>query len=138
MAELLQQEEKQPVLEGNETIILVEDEVTILEMTTIMLQGQGYTVLAASTPGEAIDLAEKYADEIHLLMTDVVMPEMNGRDLARHLLLLHPGLKQLFMSGYTADIIAHHGVLGEGVNFIRKPFLMMELASKVREVLDQE
>jgi hypothetical protein len=58
--------------------------------------------------------------------------------LARHLLLLHPGLKQLFMSGYTADIIAHHGVLGEGVNFIRKPFLMMELASKVREVLDQE
>jgi CheY-like chemotaxis protein len=116
----------------------VEDEVTILEMTTIMLQSQGYTVLAAATPGEAIDLAVKYAGEIHLLMTDVVMPEMNGSDLARRLLLLRPGLKQLFMSGYTADIVAHHGVLEEGVNFIRKPFLMSDLASKVREVLDQE
>ncbi len=107
-------------------------------MTTIMLQNQGYTVLAAATPGEAIDLAEKHAGEIHLLMTDVIMPEMNGRDLARLLLLLRPGLKQLFMSGYTADVIAYHGVLNEGVNFIRKPFLMKELASKVREVLDQE
>jgi two-component system cell cycle sensor histidine kinase/response regulator CckA len=103
-----------------------------------MLQNQGYTVLAAATPGEAIDFAEKHAGEIHLLMTDVVMPEMNGRDLARLLILLRPGLKQLFMSGYTADIIAHHGVLEEGINFIPKPFLTKYLASKVREVLDQE
>ncbi len=76
-----------------------------------MLERQGYTVLAASTPGEAIRLAREHAGEIHLLMTDVVMPEMNGRDLAKNLLSLYPDLKRLFMSGYTADVIAHHGVL---------------------------
>ena len=103
-----------------------------------MLERQGYTVLAAGTPGEAIRLAQEHAGEIHLLMTDVVMPEMNGRDLAKNLLALTPHLKCLFMSGYTADVIAHHGVLDEGVQFIQKPFSTEDLAAKVRDALDAQ
>ena len=124
-----------PAATGHETILLVEDEPMILEMTTVMLKRQGYTVLPAAAPGEAIRLAREHAGEIHLLMTDVVMPEMNGRDLARNLLSLYPDLKRLFMSGYTANVIARHGVLNEGVHFIQKPFTMKDLAAKIRNVL---
>jgi signal transduction histidine kinase/ActR/RegA family two-component response regulator len=131
-------EAAKPAVTGHETILLVEDEPMILEMTTLMLTHQGYTVLPAVTPGEAIRLAREHAGEIHLLMTDVVMPEMNGRDLARNLLSLYPDLKRLFMSGYTANVIAHHGVLDEGVNFIQKPFTMQDLAAKIRNVLVDE
>lgn len=123
---------------GSEIILLVEDEPMILEMTTTMLKLQGYNVLPAATPGEAIRLAREHAGEIHLLMTDVVMPEMNGKDLAKNLLSLYPDLKRLFMSGYTANVIAHHGVLDEGVNFIQKPFSMDDLAAKIRDVLDRD
>jgi DNA-binding response OmpR family regulator len=115
----------------------VEDEPTILTLTTEVLERQGYTVLPASTPGEAIRLAGEHAGQIHLLMTDVVMPGMNGRDLARNLLSLYPTLKHLFMSGYTADVVAHHGIVDEGVNFLQKPFSIGDLAAKVREVLDR-
>jgi two-component system cell cycle sensor histidine kinase/response regulator CckA len=128
----------EPAARGHETILLVEDEPAILRLTTRLLEGQGYTVLAASTPSEAIRLARDHAGEIPLLITDVVMPEMNGRDLAKNLLSLHPDLKQLFTSGYTADVIAHNGVLDEGVHFIQKPFSTQDLAAKVREVLDGE
>ena len=121
---------------GHETILLVEDEPAILEVASMMLARQGYTVVEASTPGEAIRLATEHPGEIHLLMTDVVMPEMNGRDLARNILSLHPGVKCLFMSGYTANVIAHHSVLDEGVNFIQKPFSIKDLTDKVREALD--
>ena len=124
-----------PAARGHETILLVEDEPAILEMVTTMLEGQGYTVRAAVTPGEAIRLARENAGEIHLLMTDVVMPEMNGRELAKTLLSLYPDIKRLFMSGYTANVIAHHGVLDEGVYFIQKPFSIKELSAKVREAL---
>jgi PAS domain S-box-containing protein len=127
-----------PALRGQEAILLVEDDPAILELTTQMLEMQGYTVLAASTPGEAMRLAREHSGETHLLMTDVVMPEMNGRDLAKNLLSLYPHLKRLFMSGYTANVIAHHGVLDEGVHFIQKPFSMQGLAAKVREVLDSK
>ena len=120
---------------GSETVLLVEDEPMILQMVSLMLQRLGYKVLPAASPGEAIRLAEDHAGTIHLLMTDVIMPEMNGRDLAGKLLSLYPGLKRLFMSGYTANVIAHHGVLDEGVHFIQKPFSRNELAGKVREVL---
>jgi PAS domain S-box-containing protein len=120
---------------GGETVLLVEDEPTILNMTAKMLQRMGYNVLTASTPGEAMRLAEAHPGEIHLLMTDVVMPEMNGRDLAKNLLSIFSNIKRLFMSGYTADIIAHHGVLDPGVNFIQKPFSMQNLAAKLREAL---
>jgi PAS domain S-box-containing protein len=126
------------VAHGSETILLVEDEPAILRMAEMMLQRLGYLVLAAISPGAAIDLAEKHAGEIHLLMTDVVMPEMNGRDLARKLLSLYPDLKRLFMSGYTADVIAHQGVLDKGINFIRKPFSKKELEAKLREVLEKD
>lgn len=127
---------KEPVMGGQETILLVEDDAAILDMTMMMLEGMGYTVLAANSPDKAIRLAKEHAGEICLLMTDVIMPEMNGRDLAKNLLSLYPRLKYLFMSGYTADIIAQHGVLGAGVSFIQKPFSIQELAATVRKVLD--
>ena len=122
---------------AHETILLVEDDPTILKMTEMMLKQMGYDVLAANTPGEAVRLAEARSDQIHLLITDVIMPEMNGRDLARNLLAIHPGLKHLFMSGYTADVIAHRGVLDEGVHFIQKPFSKKDLAVRIREALEQ-
>jgi DNA-binding NtrC family response regulator len=121
-----------------ETVLIVEDEESILKMTQMMLERMGYKVLVAGTPGEAIALAREHAGEIRLLITDVVMPEMNGRDLAGNLLSLYPNLKRLFMSGYTANVIAHHGVLDEGVQFIQKPFAKQDLAIKVREVLDED
>jgi PAS domain S-box-containing protein len=123
---------------GHETVLLVEDEPGILAITTTILEHQGYTVLAASTPGEAIRLAHDHPGEIHLLITDVVMPEMNGRKLAERLMPLHSTLKLLFMSGYTANVIAPQGVLDEGVHFIQKPFSMKDFATKVREVLDRK
>ncbi|RPJ80342.1 MAG: response regulator, partial [Deltaproteobacteria bacterium] len=123
---------------GSETILLVEDESSILEVARIMLEKLGYTILTAGTPKEAIRLAGEFAGKIDLLITDVVMPEMNGRDLARQLRTLYPKLKQIFMSGYTANVIAHHGVLEEGVHFIQKPFSIKDLAAKVREALRPE
>jgi len=122
---------------GHETILLVEDEPAILKMTTKMLEKMGYVVLAVCTPGEAIRVARERKGEIHLLMTDVIMPEMNGRDLAKNLLSLYPNLSRLFMSGYTADVIAHHGVLDAGVHFIQKPFSLKDLAAKIRASLDK-
>jgi len=124
-----------PVTVGD-TILLVEDEPAILKMTTRMLEKIGYVVIAAGTPGEAIRLARANEGQIDLLMTDVVMPEMNGSELAANLMSNNPGIKHLFMSGYTADVIAHHGVLDEGVHFIQKPFAMKELKEKLREVLE--
>lgn len=128
----------EPAALGDETILLVEDEPMILEMTVKVLGGLGYTVLSATTPAEAIRLAREHANGIDLLLTDVILPEMNGLHLARNLASSYPGLKLLFMSGYTADAIAHHGVLDEGVHFIQKPFSTSTLAIKVREALDQE
>ena len=125
-----------PAPRGQETILLVEDELSILRITTIMLENLGYSVMKANSAKEAIQLVtERSTGEIHLLMTDVVMPEMNGRDLAEKLLLICPRLRTLFMSGYTSNAIAHHGVLDEGVNFIQKPFTLQDLATKVREAL---
>ena len=121
-----------------ETVLLVEDEPAILKMITRMLEREGYTVVAAGIPGEAIRLANEHGGDIHLLMSDVVMPEMNGRDLAKNILSLYPHIKCLFMSGYTANVIAYHGVLDEGVNFIQKPFSKGDLTVKVREVLDRD
>jgi two-component system, cell cycle sensor histidine kinase and response regulator CckA len=121
---------------GSEVVLLVEDEVMILKMSEKMLTGLGYYVLSAASPGEGLRLAREHAGDIHLLMTDVIMPEMNGRDLADHLLALYPGLKCLFMSGYPANVIADHGILDEGVSFIQKPFSFGELAAHVRAALD--
>lgn len=120
---------------GNETVLLVEDEPAILEMTGMMLHRLGYAVLSAGKPAEAIELARNHTGKIHLLITDVVMPEMNGRDLAQSIASLHPQIRRLFMSGYPADVIARQGVLDEGVLFIQKPFLMKDLAAKLREAI---
>src|SRR5665647_3221317 len=101
-----------------------------------MLQYLGYTVLAANGPSEALSLVSEHGRKIDLLLTDVIMPEMNGRDLAERLQINQPWVKRLFMSGYTADIIANQGVLDEGVYFIQKPFSHMSLGAKIRKVLD--
>jgi PAS domain S-box-containing protein len=124
-----------PESKGKETILLVEDEPSILKMATIMLQRMGYMVLPADSPKRALELAESYSEKIHLLITDVIMPEMNGRTLARQIISLHPDIKCLFMSGYTANVIAHHGVLEKGVYFIQKPFSREGLAGKIKEAL---
>jgi CheY-like chemotaxis protein len=125
----------EPAARGKGVILLVEDEPGILRITATMLEKAGYTVLPALTPGEAMRLARECRSEIDLLITDVILPEMNGRELARSVQALHPRIQRLFMSGYTADVVAHHGVIDAGVNFIQKPFLMTELAAKVREAL---
>ncbi len=127
----------EPVLKGREVILVVEDEPAILNMVKKMVENQGYTVLTAGSPGEAVRMSRDYDEEIDLLMTDVVLPEMNGQDLARDMLALYPHLKILFMSGYTADVITKQGVLDKGVHFIQKPFSLKELSIKVREALDQ-
>ncbi|HEY3444806.1 MAG TPA: PAS domain S-box protein [Myxococcales bacterium] len=123
------------VQRGHETILLVEDEPAILYAVKKMLERQGYVVLEAGGAAEALRAARGHDGEIDLLMTDVVMPDMNGRELARKLLPMRPELKLLFMSGYTADVIAPHGVLDEGVHFIQKPFTVSDLAAKVRSAL---
>ena len=127
-----------PVMGGHETILLAEDETAILDMVKQILEDFGYRVLAASTPGQAIRATKEYAGDIDLLITDVVMPEMNGQELAKNLLALHPKLRIIYMSGYSGNVIARHGVLDEGVNFIQKPFSMQDFAAKVREVLDSK
>jgi two-component system, cell cycle sensor histidine kinase and response regulator CckA len=122
--------------EGTETILLVEDEEAVLSLAKVMLERLGYTVVTATTPTEAIRLVENYKEEIHLLLVDVVMPEMTGRDLAERLTQLRPKLRLMFMSGYTANVIAHRGVLDDGVFFIQKPFSARDLAAKVRKALN--
>lgn len=128
-------EAAEPTMRGQETVILVEDEPALLKLTKRMLERLGYQVLAASGPAEAIRIAAEHPGKIDLLMTDVVMPEMNGRDLALRLLSSKAGLKCLFMSGYTSNVIAHHGVLDKNVHFLPKPFSLKDLSEKIREVL---
>ncbi len=125
---------KQPT--GTETILIVEDDEAILSLSTTVLEKLGYKVLAAPAPRHAIRLVNEHRGDVHLLITDVVMPEMNGRELAEKLNAIRPNLKCLYMSGYTADLIAHRGILDERVNFIRKPFGSSDFAARVRQVLD--
>ena len=120
-----------------EVILLVEDDLSILKLTEKILVGIDYTVLTADTPDKALRLADEYTGEIHLLVTDVIMPEMNGRELSERLKSLYPDLKCIFMSGYTSNAIAHHGVLDKGVHFIQKPFFKKDLAKIVRKALDK-
>jgi signal transduction histidine kinase/CheY-like chemotaxis protein len=121
---------------GRETILLVEDEESLLQMSRRMLEALGYSVLAATGPGPAMELVKKHGDAIHLLLTDVIMPEMNGRALADALRQTAPKMKCLFMSGYTADFVAHKGVLEQGLAFLQKPFTRNELATTLRRLLD--
>jgi PAS domain S-box-containing protein len=120
-----------------ETVLLVEDETVILRMTSRMLESLGYSVLPANAPHEALAIAERYSGPIHLVLTDVIMPAMNGKDLVRHLEKVRPGIKCLFMSGYAANIVADRGVLDDNIQFIHKPFALTELSSAIRSVLDE-
>ena len=121
-----------------ESVLIVEDEEAVLTMSKMMLQNLGYKVLTAHTPHEALRVAEANIGKIDLLMSDVVMPEMNGRDLSRRLLLSHPNLKCLFISGYAAEILGDHGILENTVHFLNKPFSLIDLSDKVREALDND
>jgi CheY-like chemotaxis protein len=123
-------------LSRGETVLLVEDDQSILALGKRILEDLGYTTLVANSPHKAIKIAETFDGNIDLLLTDVVMPEMNGRELSEQLKNHYPELRILFMSGYTANVIAHHGVLEEGVYFMPKPFSKKNLAVKVREALD--
>jgi two-component system cell cycle sensor histidine kinase/response regulator CckA len=123
-------------LSRGETVLVVEDEASVLELATRMLSSLGYTVLSAGAPGEAMRLAEEHTGEIHLLLTDVILPGMNGRDFAKQIRMTRPAMKCLFMSGYTADVIAHRGTLDEGAEFIGKPFAKRDLAARVRAALE--
>lgn len=120
---------------GQETVLLVEDEPAILAMVKLMLVKLGYRVLDACSPQEALCLAKEHAGAFQLLLSDIIMPEMNGLELAKRLQSEFPDLKCLFMSGYTADAIAHRGVLSEGVHFIQKPFAIHTLSAKLRQLL---
>jgi len=121
---------------GHETILLAEDDATVRELTSKMLQRLGYRTLVAVNGAEARKLANEYVAPIDLLMTDIVMPDINGRDLATELLSRRAGLRVLFTSGYTEHVILQQGALENGSNFISKPFAMQSLARKLREVLD--
>jgi len=122
---------------GTETILLVEDEETVRLLVGTVLQQAGYTVLDASNGTVAFLLAGEHPGRVHLLITDVVMPEMGGRQLVERLTALRPDLKVLYLSGYTDDAVVRHGVLQAEVAFLQKPFTMAALTSKVRQVLDE-
>ena len=132
------QESRMALPKGHgEIILIVEDEISILEIAKIILEDLDYTVLTAEVPRQALVLSKEYPAEIDLLITDVVMPGMNGRDLSLRLVKDHPKIKILFISGYMADVIANHGILDKGINFIQKPFSARSLAIKVNEILSK-
>jgi two-component system cell cycle sensor histidine kinase/response regulator CckA len=121
---------------GTETLLVVEDELQVRELTRDILLGQGYQVLTAGDGVEALRVAEAHEGPIHLLVTDVVLPRMSGKELADRLRTARPEVRVLYTSGYTDDAIVHHGVLAAGVHFLSKPFEIESLARKVRELLD--
>ena len=122
---------------GRETLLLVEDEPLILRMAKRVLSELGYTVLSAADGFEALEVLNRYAGTVQLLITDVVMPRMSGRELASRVTALRPDIRVLYSSGYAADEIGEDGVLGEGINFLAKPYVPSRLADAVREVLDK-
>ncbi len=124
-----------PTEGGHETILLVEDELMLREIIGEMLQRHGYTVVSAATPEDAVRLAREYEGEIHLVLTDVVMPQMSGCELVNEVQPFHPRARRLFMSGYTASLVARHGVMDFDLHYIQKPFSMHDLAYKIRQAL---
>jgi two-component system cell cycle sensor histidine kinase/response regulator CckA len=121
---------------GSETVLLVEDEEVVRNLVREILEGNGYTVLEARNGAEALDLGRECTGPIHLLVTDVVMPKMSGRELAERLVTIHPESRVLYMSGYTDGAIGQHGVLDPQTELLQKPFTFDALAQKVRKVLD--
>jgi CheY-like chemotaxis protein len=125
----------EPRQRGTETVLVVEDEQAVRDLTVKMMRQLGYNVLAAAGGDEAIEISRSHTGQISLLLTDVVMPGMSGRQVADALLPARPGLRVLYLSGYTENTVIHHGVLEQGVSFLPKPFSREVLAKKVREVL---
>jgi len=121
-----------------EIVLVVEDEKSILKLTSKILHNYGYVVVTANSPKEAVNFVKGYRETIDLLITDVIMPEMNGRDLANVLLTIQPNMKCLFMSGYTSTVITNQGVMAEGMHFIQKPFSANDLGIKVHELLKSD
>jgi hypothetical protein len=125
-------------LRGSETVLLVEDEEQLRALGREILAKSGYNVIVADHPAHALQICETYGEIIHLLLTDVVMPLMNGRELAERATQIRPAMKVLYVSGYTDNTIVHHGVLEEGVAFLQKPITPDALRRKLRDVLDNE
>jgi CheY-like chemotaxis protein len=125
----------EPPLRGSETILLVEDEAAVRTLAARILTGLGYTVLTTANGVEAVKTARSHPGPIHLLLTDVIMPGNDGRTVAEQIAELCPGVRVLFMSGYTDNAVIRHGVLREGVHYLQKPFTPTVLGSKIREVL---
>jgi nitrogen-specific signal transduction histidine kinase/CheY-like chemotaxis protein len=126
-----------PPPSGSETVLLVEDADGLRVMIRELLEGGGYTVLEASNPGDALKRAEEHRGPLHVVLTDVIMPGMSGPDLAARLEAMRPGLRLVYMSGYTDEAIGHHGMLDGGTHFLQKPFTSDALLHKIRQVLDQ-
>ena len=127
---------QQPARRGSETVLLVEDEDGVRALMRQVLHKHGYHVLEARHGGEALLLCERHQGKIDMLLTDVVLQQMSGRELAERLLKLRPEMKVLYVSGYADDAIVHHGVLTAGIAFLQKPFTTEALARKIRYVLD--
>lgn len=121
---------------GSETVLLVEDDDMVRSMTSAMLKKIGYKVVTAETPLNALSFCEKENMRIDILLTDVVMPKMSGKELKDKIKAIRPDIKVLFMSGYTADVILHHGVTDEAVYFVQKPFSLNDLARKIRDAIE--
>jgi signal transduction histidine kinase len=137
LEEIKERVEPREIPRGRETILLVEDDEKVRKLALQILERLGYKVLEASEGNEALAIYEKHRDLIHLMVTDVIMPKMNGREVTHRLMSFHPEMKALYMSGYADDVVLHHGILEKGMNYIQKPFTMEGLARKVREVLDK-
>jgi two-component system, cell cycle sensor histidine kinase and response regulator CckA len=131
--------ERQPAVAGSgghEVVLVVEDEDQLRKLVVTALERSGYTVLQAGAPDEALEIVRERQGGIDVLLTDVIMPGMDGAELQRRMLRIRPGMRTLFMSGYTANIIGEHGILDGGIYFIQKPFSVRDLMKKIRELLD--
>ena len=122
---------------GTETVLVVEDQTEVRDLIVNILNGYGYTVLEAADGQEALRQAQSYPETIHILITDIILPDVNGRGLHRQLAPLREGMKVLYMSGYTADVISRSHLLEAGGYFIQKPFSLHDFLSKLRQALDQ-
>lgn len=134
--EVREKSEEASLVSGSGTVLLVEDDDMVRRMTSAMLKKIGYNVVAAQTPMDALSFCEKEDVCIDILLTDVVMPEMSGKELRDKIKRILPNIKVLFMSGYTADVILHHGVMDDGVYFVQKPFSLNDLARKIRDAVE--
>ncbi len=122
---------------GPETLLVVEDEVSVRRLAVRILKTHGYNVIEVESPEEAIEFAERKSTKLDILLTDVIMPKMNGRELYEEISKEHSKLKVIYMSGYPHNVVAPHGIMEEEIDFLQKPFSVEELTDKVRKVLNR-